>query len=260
MNSCIYCKRQDGILSKEHIIPYALGGSLVLENASCSECARTTSLIEGQILRGHWLGVRKKLKLPSRHKNKQPDRLDVNIIKANGVKIRAAVLVQDCSFQLLFVLFRPEILATEIVGGKKPYAQSIGFTTLGDAPKKAFIGNLEYRIREEEKVEFLLSEFSAENFMRFLAKIAHGYVIKFLGRNSCGKFFLPEIILGETANAMQYIGSADDENQKIKLNNQEGLHSIEIKEEGKFLTVLLKLFDVPGWQNQPMYQVVVGEI
>jgi hypothetical protein len=52
--SCIYCGTQADQteakeLSDEHIIPYALGGNLVLPKASCDRCAKETHAFEGHL-------------------------------------------------------------------------------------------------------------------------------------------------------------------------------------------------------------------
>lgn len=54
----------------EHIVPYGLGGTLELPEASCVRCAKETSRIERAILRGELRPVRvfRALKSRSRHK------------------------------------------------------------------------------------------------------------------------------------------------------------------------------------------------
>jgi len=48
MGRCIYCGRDatEVLLGDEHVIPRSLGGSLVLPQSSCPECARKTSAFE----------------------------------------------------------------------------------------------------------------------------------------------------------------------------------------------------------------------
>src|SRR5438105_2660009 len=45
---CIYCGSTggEGGLTKEHIVPYALDGSIVLRGASCAKCQKETKEIE----------------------------------------------------------------------------------------------------------------------------------------------------------------------------------------------------------------------
>ncbi len=39
---CIFCGSEKGTMDDEHIIPFFLGGRLVLPNASCKDCAKKT--------------------------------------------------------------------------------------------------------------------------------------------------------------------------------------------------------------------------
>ena len=66
LGKCIYCSVTDD-LSDEHILPYALGGTIVLQQASCKRCATITGSLEQRLLRGHWWPYRKKLGLQTRN-------------------------------------------------------------------------------------------------------------------------------------------------------------------------------------------------
>jgi hypothetical protein len=49
---CIYCRKAfpDPELSEEHVVPAGLGGALVLEHASCTECQRMIEPIETHVI------------------------------------------------------------------------------------------------------------------------------------------------------------------------------------------------------------------
>lgn len=50
---CIYCDNFDpNKLSKEHIIARSLHGTQILPRASCPECGRVTSYVDGVVSRG----------------------------------------------------------------------------------------------------------------------------------------------------------------------------------------------------------------
>lgn len=53
VNTCIYCGADgsEGELSREHIIPKALYGSVILPKSSCVACSRVTSQIEENVLK-----------------------------------------------------------------------------------------------------------------------------------------------------------------------------------------------------------------
>ncbi len=49
--TCIYCGSDGGTdgLRDEHAVPYSLGGTAVLLQASCSDCERVTSYLDGYL-------------------------------------------------------------------------------------------------------------------------------------------------------------------------------------------------------------------
>jgi hypothetical protein len=47
---CIYCG-STGPLKDEHIIPFSLGGKAVIEAASCGDCEKVTSYLDGYLAR-----------------------------------------------------------------------------------------------------------------------------------------------------------------------------------------------------------------
>lgn len=66
---CIYCRSTEE-LSDEHVIPYSLGGRIILNKASCADCARITSDFERKLARDLLGPVRAKEGAPSRTKRK----------------------------------------------------------------------------------------------------------------------------------------------------------------------------------------------
>ena len=79
---CIYCGATEN-LGKEHIVPLALGGTLVLPRASCTSCSRITGEFEGKVLRERDVAsVRRFRGLPSRSQHAaSPDTTKVSITR-----------------------------------------------------------------------------------------------------------------------------------------------------------------------------------
>lgn len=65
---CIYCGNVDPPLTKEHIIPFCLGGRYTIPRSSCAECQKATSLLEFHVARTAYGLIRTALQFPSRHK------------------------------------------------------------------------------------------------------------------------------------------------------------------------------------------------
>ncbi len=80
---CSYCGELQG-LSDEHIVPFGLGGKLVLKKSSCSACAKVTGILEQKLLRGHWWPQRIRAGLQSRTKHKEVEPLNVTVIRGDG--------------------------------------------------------------------------------------------------------------------------------------------------------------------------------
>src|ERR1700726_1460580 len=70
---CIYCgATSDEVeLTREHIVPFALGGTYVLEQASCADCQYHTKHIEQNVLRPMLGMARVRLGLPTRNKKER---------------------------------------------------------------------------------------------------------------------------------------------------------------------------------------------
>ena len=74
---CIYCGATEfpggaGRFSDEHIFPYALGGRMVLPEASCDTCAKIINgQIESPFMRNEWGHLRAKQKFPTRKPQKR---------------------------------------------------------------------------------------------------------------------------------------------------------------------------------------------
>ena len=65
---CIYCGKKNAKLGDEHIIPYGLGGQLILQAASCKACETITAKFEGVVQRTIYGDFRMRHNLPSRRK------------------------------------------------------------------------------------------------------------------------------------------------------------------------------------------------
>src|SRR4051794_2543668 len=90
---CIYCgetKLPRGVLrfGNEHIIPLALGGNLVLPEASCRECEKIINReIENPILRQEWGHLRTRRDFPSRNKALRKHRTHLMMRGTDGAPI-----------------------------------------------------------------------------------------------------------------------------------------------------------------------------
>jgi HNH endonuclease len=100
VGSCIYCGEKEG-LSDEHVIPYGLGGNLILRKASCHTCAKITSNLELRLLRGQWWPYRKTLEIQTRSGN-YPKYRPAHLVQLYAPKIPIQIKSDDYPVVVFF--------------------------------------------------------------------------------------------------------------------------------------------------------------
>jgi HNH endonuclease len=82
---CVYCGSKTD-LTKEHIIPFGLGGDQTLLDGSCGECAEKTKRFEQDCLRGWFGAFRIKAGFAGRRRKKvdRPDHIPLTRSKECG--------------------------------------------------------------------------------------------------------------------------------------------------------------------------------
>lgn len=251
---CIYCSATSG-LSREHVLPYGLGGNLVLNDASCESCAKETGRVEQRLLRGHWWPYRLCLGLPSRRAGEKVPDLPVKVTCPDGTEYPAHIPMESQTIAMAFVFDPPSILEG-IVKIEAPSGR-LNIRNLGALSPSVKIDGIEKQLTPEEKLQIPVN-MDAADVCRFLAKVAHGYAISRRGLGACRDYFLPEIVLGKTDGAQTYVGGASSQFLGGRLPGH-GLHALMDHVNGEFLTVYIQLFRARGG-NEPIYEVVVGRI
>jgi hypothetical protein len=99
VGSCIYCRTKEGQMTDEDVIPFGLGGTLVLPKSSCKRCAKETARIERTIQRMMLGPFRIRLGLPTRRPKDRPQELELQILM-DGKLIKKNVNV--ASFPLIY--------------------------------------------------------------------------------------------------------------------------------------------------------------
>ena len=249
---CIYCGITDGKLRKEHVIPYGLGGVVILPKASCVYCERITGPLEQTIQRTMLGNFRISLGLPTRNPKQRPQNLEIHLLKNGRVEktnISASEIPLMCAV--------PQLPPPRVVQGLPPtskldYAVVAIYT---DAVRKKFIAT------HGEGV--VINPIDIFIFLRFLAKVAHSYAVALRGMGGFQPL-LSDIILGKPevlcSELFQLIGGGMNLPSKLLSDPQSlPLHHLEIhhcEASGtKFLIVSIQLF---CFLNTPTYDVVVG--
>lgn len=197
---CIYCGAQDD-LTDEHVVPYALGGTLVLPEASCKPCAKITSAFERRVLRGFMFAGRTVAGLPTRRPKDRPKSLSIEIEGPNGfesVELPIAEYPAVLQLPLLppprFLTGQPARNGVDLCG-----LETIAF---GNDPKEV-ARTLKATIFRYTETDYALSD-----FVRLLAKIGYSFIVSQVGMFEFDEFPVLPLILGKTDDGSHWVGSA----------------------------------------------------
>lgn len=248
VRTCIYCKSKDDKLSKEHIIPLALGGRLILPHASCDSCNKMTSDFEGRLLRNSYKSLRVHLNLPTRHPDEIPYLLPLRrIINGTEESVEEFVPVDEHPSLIPFYTFinEPGILSGKSGSGKITYRFG-GYI---------FQNDMHSRLNKLGKDPILPQpNMLVGDFFRLLAKIAHSFAVAELGINAF-KPFLIEYISGKIDLDDYLLGGVSDTQPKGT-----HLHDISLEErltgDRKLIVTRVRLFSC---LQGPTYLIVTGE-
>lgn len=105
VGECIYCGGREG-LSDEHILPYGLGGRMVLPSASCRQCATITGRFEGAVLRGSMREARAVAGYPTRRPRERPTEIEFRALSGDSV-VPAVRSREDAPAFFLLPMFEP---------------------------------------------------------------------------------------------------------------------------------------------------------
>lgn len=111
--ACIYCGAS-GDRTREHIVAYALGGTITFPKGSCKSCQKITHSFETAVLRGPMQMVRYIQDLPSRTKHQDvPETVEI-LATINGVEQKVSIPRVEAPILLAFPIFgEPTYLSGE---------------------------------------------------------------------------------------------------------------------------------------------------
>lgn len=250
MGSCIYCgcaagSTKEKRLCDEHIIPYALGGTTVLPKSSCHKCGAATGRIEQRVLRGGFRGIKERLALSSRTKDR-PKRLPLFNVNGGTEKVDVAIEHYPAII-ILPRLFGPTLgdFTNKPAVEDNPwlYVPQPDYDTLND----------EYKISS-----FASPSIDTHSFALMLAKIGHAFAT---AEKGLGTFvpFLPPIIASDPKFLfLNFVGSLDGIFGEPNPQITHGLR-LGTEEAGgrRYLTCHICLF---ANFAAPAYRVVVGQL
>ncbi|PND37318.1 hypothetical protein C1O66_07090 [Paucibacter aquatile] len=243
---CIYCGRNDGPLTREHIIPYALGGNLVIQQASCEACSTVTSAVERQCARGFFSDLRAHLNLSSRKKKERPTELPYIAVTPKGEQ-RFLVPIVNHPYRFKTLMLEEATLLQGRAPSQETHARVVTINFQQDYKRRLAIQ------QHSQHVEEVVFDYLALAGM--VAKIGHAAAVAIAGADAFEPALIG-VILGTEAYA-HYVGSAEE--TLGKQSPPEQLHRLRvftISIGGVWYVVCdVQLFSFLG---APAYRVVAG--
>jgi hypothetical protein len=206
IGECIYCRARDIPLSREHVIPYGLWGDLVLRDASCADCARETSEVEGRVLRGNMLGFRAVLDAPTRDRRDRPTSFPAEV-QRDGEWLGVDLPIPEYTGTAVFPIFdlpaawtqRPD---HELTVKGHYVALASESTRTGGVWTPAHQANAD-AVRIPVKYDPVRGPV---DFARFVGKVAHGYAVALFGLDGFVPTAVPAI-LGRSDDIGAWVGT-----------------------------------------------------
>src|ERR1700722_327750 len=84
LNRCMYCGSMSG-LSDEHVVPFGLGGRVIVPKSSCTDCAKKTGRFERTCQRTMFGPLRMYYDLPTRRPQERPKTLPLKVRVTAGI-------------------------------------------------------------------------------------------------------------------------------------------------------------------------------
>lgn len=101
------------------------------------------------------------------------------------------------------------------------------------------------------------SLFNVNMFMRFIAKIAHGGLVSFVGLDGYTSF-LPDLILGKSSSYFHYIGSKDSESSEYADKPTAISIGFRAIPDSADYFIIINIKNILGISQAPVYEVVAG--
>jgi len=167
--SCIYCLKIHN-LTKEHIIPQRLGGNIWLPKASCSDCAKLIRAeFEEEVITRVMQGARLHVGVKRKRRPRPQD-----FVQVRGQRSAGDIDIRLPLSQAPICLAMPEFHRPPIMPGGM-----VGINGM-------FVNPLRSRWGHPEWTSYSSPVVTIPKFMRFIAKMAHGYAF-----HAAGKSFKP---------------------------------------------------------------------
>jgi hypothetical protein len=251
---CIYCGATS-LLKDEHIIPHSLGGTAVILQASCADCEKITSYLDGYLARDIFNEYRSHVGIQSRRRKQRPATLLASFLKIDGSEEVRSYPAKEQPYMLRMPIWHLPGIAL----GKPP------------SPEFEITQSHIYNFVTSEVDEWMKAEgikigiwpyINYPTFARAIARIAFCQAVTQFGLDGFNHLDLPALILGSYPNAPHYVGVGREDPPPP--DARAILHKVEIqgfaKDGTNYWMASVRLFAHSGYKDHgmPIYRVIVG--
>ena len=251
---CIYCG-SSGPLKDEHIIPLSLGGKAVIEKASCADCEKITSYLDGYLARAIFNEYRTHVGLGSRRPKERPTSLPATIVLPDGrEEIRHFPAKEHPYFLMMPIWHLPGIALGKPPSSKFEIMQAHAYWYIPPGVQKE--AEMEKtQVRAQGKINYTA-------FARAIARISFCTAVSHFGLEGFNHLDLPQLILGAYPHVPHYVGVMRTDPEPPDARNM--MHKIDVQpctyDSVEYWLISLRLFAHSGFQNSgmPIYRTIVG--
>lgn len=248
VGSCIYCGSPDD-LRDEHIVPFGLGGNLVLPDSTCGECADITSRFERSVLRGPMRPIRVMRGIQSRRRHRgAPTHLPLQVRFAEDWETVQIPVTEYPLLLQFFVYDVPGCLQPETYGYGLRVRGQMTFS-FGPRPEEvlARLGARQVRVSQT---------YVPGDFAKMTAKVAYSMAVAVNAIDPTnGKPEVVRSILGEVDDVGRWVGMVSQPRRRIR----DVLHHVAVQRDSEH-HLLVGHVQYLTDTGTPTYVVVLGSV
>lgn len=251
---CIYCG-DTGHLKDEHIVPLSLGGTAVIEKASCARCEKITSYLDGYLARDIFNEYRSHVGTRSRRPKNRPKTLFASFRRPDGSEVVREFSLKEQPYGLVMPIWT----VPGITLGKQAtveFETAQGHVYLFTSPEiQKWIDDEGLRLGIWPYVNY-------STFGRAIARISFCQAVGQFGLDGFNHLNLPALILGTYPNVSHYVGVTRDLPPPPDERNV--THKIELRGYAingqPYWLASVRLFAHSGYKDvgMPIYRTIVG--
>jgi hypothetical protein len=256
IGQCIYCGDTGSKLTKEHVVPYGLGGNtIVLKKACCEKCRVITSRCERNPIHDNWAEVRAALDFPSRRRKLAEETFQLEVTLEDGSIATLSIKGKESLGLVHFLEYEPPAFFA-------PHGYESGVTVIGAKLIGFGVNPEEFKKKHKIKGFRLTTTSTGNDFEKMIAKMAYCLTVACLGLDYLDERYVLPAILNEKDDVGYWMGCNIDGSIVPLIGKQPGGFAIRFhvvtSDSGKRNIIVGLKFFPPS--EAPEYIVVVGSL